>query len=85
MDRFTAQVILAYMHNSPMNVEGVFNIQSKINKNITKNQVKGLLEDLVDLHFAKHAENENEYEPTEESLGILKAEGITEEFLFTKD
>ena len=83
MDRFTTQVILTHMCNSPMTVDAVFNIQKKINTKVTRNEVKAHLEDLVESNFAKKGK-EDEYEYTDSSYETLESEGITKDYLFSK-
>lgn len=83
MDRFTTQVILTHMCNSPMTVDEVFNIQNKINDKVTKNQVRAFLDDLVESKFAKNIKKD-EYEYTKSSHDILDSEGITKDYLFSK-
>lgn len=84
MDRFTTQVILTHMCNSPMSVNEVFNIQNKINNKVTKNEVKAHLEDLVERGFAKKGKKKDEYEYTDTSYKTLESEGITKDYLFSK-
>jgi hypothetical protein len=45
-----------------MALEKVFSIKRKINKKITKDQVKEYLEELLNLNFAKRSQNKDEYQ-----------------------
>jgi hypothetical protein len=81
MDRFTVQVILTRMGDSPMMVDEVFALQQRITNNITEHRVIALLDELVDRGYAKRLKN-REYEYTQKSSDTLEREGITKEFLF---
>ena len=81
MDRFTIQTILTYLHNSPMTVEEIYDLQSNITETITERDVIKKLEDLVHLGYATKVSRQS-YEPTEKSLEVLNKEGLSKEFLF---
>jgi hypothetical protein len=82
MDRFTVQVILTRMSDSPMAVDEIFALQQRITKNITKHRVVALLDELVDMGYAKQVSGGYEY--SQKSADTLEKEGITKEFLFPK-
>ena len=81
MDRLMVQVILTYMHHSPMTVEEVHKIAVYVDENFSIDRVALLLKELVKNGFAEE-KSENSYEPTVESEKVLHKEGITQKYLF---
>lgn len=81
MDRFTVQVILTHLHNSPMTVDEVWQLQKRITKNISEKKVIALLDDLVENGYAEKI-GFKQYHYTDASLEALENEGITKAVLF---
>lgn len=80
-DRFTVQVILTFMHNSPMTVGEVLELQKRIKPTTTEGQVRGLLNELTSMGYATKIDD-NTYEHTEKSGQVLSEEGVTKDLLF---
>jgi hypothetical protein len=66
-----------------MTVDEVFKFQERITKDITERQVTAILDDLVEIGYAKKL-GHREYIHTEASLRALESEGITKQTLFPK-
>jgi len=81
MDRFTVQIILTHLHNSPMTVDEVLQLQKHITKNISEKKVIALLDDLVENGYAEKT-GFKKYHYTNASKEALENEGITKEILF---
>lgn len=80
MDKFTIQAILTYLHNSPMTVDEIYDLQLNINDRITQKEVTKKLDILVEQGYATKSGRDS-YEPTQKSEQILKQEGFSREIL----
>lgn len=78
MNRFTVQVILTYLHNSPMNVDEVHDLQKHLTADITRDEIIKLLNDLVKSGYAEKS-GMRSYIHTPESVSVLEHEGLTKE------
>jgi len=78
MNQFTVQVILTYMHSSPMSVDEVHDLQKHLTTDITRENVIELLDALVNLGYAEKR-SARSYVHTQESVDVLTNEGLTKE------
>lgn len=78
MNRFTVQVILTYMHNSPMSVDEIYQLQKHLTANITRDEVVQLLDELVNLGYADKS-GVRSYITTQESVEVLTREGLSKD------